>query len=99
MNETIVFAGYRFPSNKACLVCEHVFDKARDIEIIVHDFDGWIQCLCGDTNHLPNQSRTIALSEIIDRLPTSEQLKALMPGYYAIKGINDSWKPIKIEDG
>jgi len=97
MSEHIHFAGYRFAPNKAVLVCEQVFQARADPGIIVHDFDGWLQCLSGQANPSPKDARTVALSELIDRLPLPSELPLLRPGQYAVKA-EEEWTVHKIED-
>jgi len=97
MDEHIHFAGYRFAPNKAVLVCEHVFCKTSDLRIIVHDFDGWLQCLSGEANPSSEDAKTVALSELKDRLPSSSELPLLKPGQYAVMTERE-WTVHKIED-
>ena len=91
------FANYKFPRDKACLVCEHVF-AGETVTILVHDFDGWLQFLCGRASHDPGRSRTVALSEMIERLPTRACLPELKPGHFAEKSRSGAWVISKIED-
>lgn len=97
MSEHIDFIGYRFAPNKAVLVCEQVFEATTDPGIIVHDFDGWLQCLSGEPNPSPEDAKTVALSELIDRLPLPSELPLLRPGQYAVKA-GQGWTVHKIED-
>ena len=89
--EMIAFAGYLYPHNKACLVCEHFYEN-KQASFIVHDSDGWIQVLCGEIDHNPKNAKTVALSEIIDSLPDKESLAVLHPGHYAECQNTIEWK-------
>ena len=61
----IEFGGYRFPRNKAVLVCGHVFSQERAIRVVAHDTDGWLQALCGAEDHEPTEARTVGLGEVV----------------------------------
>lgn len=87
----IQFAGFKYRDNKACLICEHVFEFEQP-KIIVHDHDGWLQFLCGRENHDPALSKTVAITEIIDRLPKEEDLRLLGPGQYAELTNSGEWR-------
>jgi len=97
MSDEINFLGYRFPSNKAVLICERVFGAEAEPEIIVHDFDGWLQCLSRNADLSSGAAKTVALSELMDRLPSADELTILHPGQYAIKSMQ-GWDIYKIED-
>ncbi len=89
--------GFRFPSNKAVLICEHVFEKEVEPKIVVHDFDGWLQCMCGDCKPNPSTSQIVGLSHIVHRMPSIEELPTLDFGHYAIKS-EVGWISYRIED-
>ncbi|WOI54417.1 hypothetical protein [Parvularcula sp. LCG005] len=98
MTQDISFAGYTYAANKACLICEHLFLHHAEPNIIVHDFDGWLQCLCGEVDHISDQAKVVALSQIIDRLPGISELPVLMPGQLAERTRDGTWIVEKIED-
>ena len=93
MNEEISFIGHRFPPNKAVLICDRVFAGEAEPEIVVHDFDGWLQCLSSQAD----KAKTVALSELVNLLPTADELPILNPGQYAVKCLH-CWEVHKIED-
>jgi len=46
----VTLAGYSYVPNKACLVCQHVFDGAP-VMGFAHDEDGDLQIACGAESH------------------------------------------------
>ena len=87
----VVFFGYSFQPNKACLLCEHVFSGKRPVRIIAHDLDGWIQFLCGDEAHDPKCSKVVALEEVLRRHPIDSKDKVLNPGCFAELSNSLNW--------
>ena len=98
MSSEISFAGYSYSPDKECLICEHVFDRSAEPVIVAHDTDGWLQALCGEEDHDADQSRIVALSEIIDRLPKASELPVLNPGECAERTADGSWQVFSIDD-
>ncbi len=65
-SHSIQFGGYSFKPNKACLICDHVFEGSR-IEVVAHDDDGWLQFLCGGEHDFgdPASSRIVGLEHLV----------------------------------
>ena len=93
----IEFGGYRFPRNKAVLVCDHVFSRERTIRVIAHEPDGWLQALCGADDYEPIEAKVVGLGEVIARLPSPSLLPRLGPGEAAEQGSDGSWHVASIE--
>lgn len=88
--------GYKFEDNKACLVCGGVF-AGETIKVIVHDDDGWLQFLNGNSNPNPDNAKTVALSELIKRHSFDAFPAELERGYFATLEADESWKIHRIQ--
>ena len=81
--DQVILAGYTYKHNKACLVCEHIFDGTEPIKIIVHDEDGLLQFLCGAHDHDHSKAKVVAISSQAKKLPGELELPLLKPGFFA----------------
>jgi len=78
----IDFAGYSFQSNKASIVCTHVWD-GRPVLLYAHDRDGDIQFYCGEDSHSMSDALVLGLAEINDHLQSMRDIPVVDPGHCA----------------
>jgi len=92
---------YRFKEDKntACFVCDHVFNKERDILYVTHDLvDSSWQFLCGESDHTDN-AKIISLEQATQLDNSINELFEMPEGVGAEREKKGGqWKPFRISD-
>ncbi len=87
----IRFLGFEFAANKACLICDHVFEDPALIFQIAHDYDGGIQMFCEINDHEIEETKVVALENILIRAPYLKLCPLVPMGSYATKKDKEKW--------
>jgi hypothetical protein len=80
------------PANRAIYVCQHVFDRSRDMNFVYCDVDGDIQITCnGSDDDLSNaqEIHVIGLGHLTARDPTLLDIPELHSGAWAERSESD----------
>ena len=92
MSTAIVdFAGYQFEPDRACLICDHVFDNTKQVFQVAHDADGWIQFFCDQRDHKSDETKVASLSELLQRHPYLGGVPIVHSNQYATRQPDGSW--------
>lgn len=79
------------PSNLAVYVCNHVFEKTREIKLVAHEYGGDWQFLCGEEDHDGQDVHVVGVGHLTGRDKTLYQVEDLPEGWEAER--NDSNSP------
>ncbi len=41
----------KLSSDQSALICEHIFNKLRDVKLVIYETDGALELLCGESDH------------------------------------------------
>ncbi|WP_053978593.1 immunity protein Imm33 domain-containing protein [Mangrovimonas xylaniphaga] len=83
--------------NVACIVCDHVLNRTRDILFVTHDLDdGQWSFLCGGEDHEMRNYKLISLKQVIEIDESVNDLYEMPLGFGADrKKIGAKWEPFK----
>jgi hypothetical protein len=78
----IDFAGYSYPEHKATIVCSHILSGAP-VLVFVHDEDGDIQFMCGESGHGVDDAQVVGLTHLLEHIRSMSDIPVVEPGYTA----------------
>jgi hypothetical protein len=78
----IHFAGYSYAEHKATIACSHVLSGAP-VLLFVHDEDGDIQFMCGESGHGVNDASVVSLTHLPEQIRSMADIPVVEPGYAA----------------
>jgi hypothetical protein len=83
--------------NVACIVCDHVINKQRDILLVTHDADdGQWGFLCGSEDHQIENYKLISLNHVIEIDESVNGLHDMPVGFGAEREkVGADWEPFK----
>jgi len=91
MTNTVSFAGYDFPDNKACIACVHVLN-GESVLVFSHESDGDLQFMCGRKRHTIDEARVVDVDDILQLHPDLVSLPVVEMGHLAERlDPNEEW--------
>ena len=78
----IDFAGYSYAEHKAAIACSHVLSGAP-VLVFVHDEDGDIQFMCGESGHGVDDAQVVGLTHLLEHIRSMPDIPVVEPGYAA----------------
>lgn len=78
----IDFAGYSFAEHKAAIACSHVLSGAP-VLVFVHDEDGDIQFMCGESGHSIDDAKVVGISHLLEHIRSMPDIPVVDPGHAA----------------
>jgi hypothetical protein len=93
----VSLAGYTYEPDKACFVCQHVFDGAAVLGF-AQDEDGDLQVTCGGEAHTGEDWRVVGLGHLdLNRLHLAS-MPTVDPGYAAEReSVDGAWALFRVE--
>jgi len=80
------------------IVCEHVFEKKRNILYVYHGSNGW-QFMCGELDHQGASGINVGVRHLISRDHSLHELSDLPIGWQAERvSIESNWKKSPVEE-